>query len=436
MNTAMRARFQGLCTLPAVRDTCRWGSLLLEAGAKDKLFLRASALTYTTVLSIVPFLAVAFSVLKGFGFQNTDFIRDLLLRLAAEREQVVDHIITYINQTNVRTLGVLGVGLLFFTVLSMISTIESALNTIWGVERGRSLGRKITDYLSATLIVPVLMVTAFSLSATLQNNALVQSLLENAVLNVLYVALLKLTPYLMIWLVLLFIYMLLPNTRVRFGVALLGSMITALVWQLAQWAYINFQIGAAKYNAIYGSFAQLPLFLIWVYLSWVIVLLGAELCYVLQNRHVLEAEAKFAVVNPARKVRLGLHALLHIGRGFLKGTPPLPLEELAKCVNVPMLVLRPLLLALAQAGMLVRAEDQEVETYVLGRSPARIRIKDVMDCFLRSESGEQPAPAHPLAALAERELEALDRLVADSGHNRAIEELLHGIDAQEPESGA
>jgi membrane protein len=435
MNTTMRARFHGLCTMPAVQGACRWWSLLLEAGAKDKLFLRASALTYTTVLSIVPFLAVAFSVLKGFGFQNTDFIRDLLLRLAAEREQVVDHIITYINQTNVRTLGVLGVGLLFFTALSMISTIESALNTIWGVERGRSLGRKITDYLSATLIVPVLMVAAFSISATLQNNALVQSLLENAVLNVLYVALLKLTPYVMIWLVLLFIYMLLPNTRVRFGVALLGSMITALVWQLAQWTYINFQIGAAKYNAIYGSFAQLPLFLIWVYLSWVIVLLGAELCFVLQNRRVLEAEAKFAMVSPARKVRLSLHALLHIGRGFLKGAPPLSLDELAKSVHVPVLVLRPLLSALAQAGILVRAEDQEAETYVLGRSPALIRIKDVMDCFLRGESGEQPAPAHPLAALAEQELEAMDRLVADSGHNRAIEELLHEIDAREPAPG-
>ncbi len=428
MNTTMRTRFKGWCEAPGLRELCLWGGLMLEACTRDKLFLRASALTYTTVLSIVPFLAVAFSVLKGFGFQNTDFIRDLLLRLAAEREQVVEYIITYINQTNVRTLGALGVGLLFLTVLSLISTIESALNTIWGVERGRSLGRKITDYLSATLIVPVLMVTAFSLSATLQNNALVQRLLENAVLNVLYVALLKLTPYVMIWLVLLFIYKLLPNTKVRFNVAVLGAMVTGLVWQLAQWAYINFQIGAAKYNAIYGSFAQLPLFLIWVYLSWVIVLLGAELCFVLQNRRSLEAEARFAAVDPARKIRLGLHALLHIGRGFMAGSPPADIEKLAKDAGLPLIVLRPILAVLAEAGMLVRTEDQEAETYVLGRAPARIRIKDVMDTFTRGRAVDPNPWTHPLTTLAERELEALDRLVAESEHNLDLEELLRDMD--------
>ncbi len=431
-NQTIQEHVARLTEFRVTREVLGWGRLMTDAMAKDKIFLRASALTYTTVLSVVPFLAVAFSVLKGFGFQNTDFIRDMLLRVAAGREQVVDYIITYINQTNVRTLGVMGVGLLFLTVLSMISTIESALNTIWGVEKGRGLARKVTDYLSATLIIPVFSVAAFSISATLQNNAIVQKLLENSVFNVMYMTLLKLTPYAMIWLLLLFIYMMLPNTRVRLKSGVIGALVTALIWQLAQWVYITFQVGATKYNAIYGSFAQLPLFLIWVYMSWVILLLGAEFCFILQNRRNLENEAKYRHVNPAQQVRAGLHALLLIARGFEKGDKPMDIEEMATNANVPVIVLRGIMIRMTETGLLVPVEDDDAEAWTLRRTPSAIRIKDVIDCFMRQKTVDLGLGRNPLTGQAETRLEALEDLVRHSEHNQTLDALLSG-EEEKPE---
>jgi len=423
MKTRLKQRLQELSHKPALRPVFRWGPVLLDAVKEDTIFLRASALTYTTVLSIVPFLAVAFSVLKGFGIQNTDFIRDLLLRLAAGREQVVDHIITYINKTNVSTLGAVGVGFLFVTAVMLISNIENTLNSLWGVTRGRSWARKVTDYVSTILIVPIFMVVAMSISATVRNNEFVQALLSHVVLGTLYVVLLKLVPFVLMWAVLTFIYLMLPNTKVRFMPAFLGAVVAGTTWQLAQWAYISFQLGAAKYNAIYGSFAQLPLFLIWVYLSWVIVLLGAEVCYVLQNARSLEIEAKFETVSPAQKVQLALQSLVRIGRAFLDGERPMSIESLAAELRAPVLVLRRILARLVEERMVSRVEA-DTEAYVLQQSPHNIRVKDVIDSFMHEAGRDLPLRQDGIYAPLRRQLEKLEGITASSEHNLSLSTLL------------
>lgn len=401
-----------------------WGRLLVESILDDQLFLRASALTYTTVLSIVPFLAVAFSVLKGFGFQNTDFIRDLLLRVSAGREQVVEHIITYINQTNVRTLGVVGVSFLVVTAVMLISNIENSLNALWGLNKGRSLLRKFTDYLSAIIIIPLATVAAISISATLQNNAVVQGLLEYTVIGALYIVVLKIIPWCIMWGVLLFIYMLLPQAKVRFTPAIVGAVVAGTVWQLAQWAYLTFQIGAAKYNAIYGSFAQLPLFLVWVYMSWVIVLLGAEVSFVLQNGKNLMGEAKFKNVSPGQRVQLSLKALVTVGYAFWEGKKPLSLEDLVEDLGAPLIPLRRIMEEMATQGILVRVDDEEREAWTMARSPETLRMKHVIDAFMYADSKNLPVRDGKAYALVDAQLAALDQLVTGSEHNLTLAQLL------------
>ncbi len=423
MGLELKQKLDELAQKPVLAPVFRWGPVLLSAVKEDNVFLRASALTYTTVLSIVPFLAVAFSVLKGFGIQNTDFMRDLLLRLAAGREQVVDHIITYINKTNVSTLGVMGVGFLFVTAVMLIANIENTLNSLWGVTKGRSWTRKVTDYLSTILIVPILMVLVVSVSATLRNNELVQTLLSHALLGTLYVALLKLVPFVLMWAVLTFIYLMLPNTKVRFMPAFLGAVIAGTTWQLAQWAYISFQVGAAKYNAIYGSFAQLPLFLVWVYLSWVIVLLGAEICFVLQNARSLEIEAKYEKVSPAQNVQLALQALVRIGQGFMDGERPLPVENLASELGAPVVVLRRILGRLADQGMLARV-NEDMEAYVLQQAPQNLRVKHVIDSFMHEQARELPLRHDGIYSALTEQLAKLEALTASSEHNLSLETLL------------
>lgn len=423
MQAALKQRLEKLSEMPVLGVVYRWGLVLVKAIAEDKLFLRASALTYTTVLSIVPFLAVAFSVLKGFGFQNTEFIRDMLLRMAAGREQVVDHIITYINQTNVSTLGVVGVGFLFITAVMLISNIENTLNSLWGVTKGRSWARKVTDYVSTIFIVPVLIVVALSVSATLRNNVVVQTLLSHALIGTLYVVLLKLVPFVLMWIVLTFIYLMLPNTKVRLMPAFLGAVVAGTTWQLAQWAYITFQIGAAKYNAIYGSFAQLPLFLIWVYMSWVIVLLGAEICYVLQNGKDMLSEARFLYVSPAQKVEMALQALVRAGKAFEDGEGPLPVETLAEDLRAPANILRGILARMVEAGMLVQVEE-ESESYVLRQSPRNLYIKDVIDCIMRGRGQELPLRRDGIFEPLQRQLKSLNDVAASSEYNLSLETLL------------
>ncbi|MDO9083629.1 MAG: YihY/virulence factor BrkB family protein, partial [Humidesulfovibrio sp.] len=251
----------------------------------DHCIIRASALTFTTILAIVPLLAVAFSISKGFGLQNADFFRDFLLGVSAGREEVVDKILQYIGNTNVKTLGWLGVGALLFTVFTTVGNVERAFNTIWAVKQDRTSWRKFTDFFSIIVICPLVVLVAASFTVALQKTDLVHAFIANPALEWLERLLLKIMSLALVWVGFTFAYAFIPNTRVKLKAAALGGVVAGSLWQAAQWAYIHWQIGFSKYNAIYGSFAQLPLFLIWLYISWVLVLLGAEISFAAQHLH-------------------------------------------------------------------------------------------------------------------------------------------------------
>ena len=261
---------------------------------EDKCKFRASALTFYSLLSIVPVIAMFFGIAKGFGLQQR--VQNLIKTRLLGQEEITEKIIAFSNSLLENTSGGfiagIGVALLFWMIIKVLSNVESSFNEIWGVKKSRSIGRKFSDYLSIMLVCPILLVMAGSLNVAI--NSQLQLITQKfTILNAigpLVFVLLKLLPYCSVWITFTFIFIFIPNTKVKLKSALIAGIIAGTIFQLTQWVYIVFQIGVAKYGAIYGSFAALPLFLFWLQISWLIVLFGAELSFAHQNVETYEFE--------------------------------------------------------------------------------------------------------------------------------------------------
>jgi len=358
-----------------------WLKLVYASFQSDQCLLRASALTYVTALSIVPFLAVAFSISKGLGFQNTEYIKEFLLKISAGRETVAESIIGYINNTNVSTLGAVGVGVLLVTVFSLLGAIEQSLNTIWGVKSQRTLGRKFSDYLSVTLVAPLLIILATSFTASLQSMTLVQKILSISVFSYIYLTLLQAMPYLLVCLAIFFIYKFMPNARVNTMGCVIGSIFAGVLWQGLQKLFISYQIGVSKYNAIYGSFAQLPLFLVWLYLSWVIVLLGAEICFCWEHYRMGLKESDLGEFNLQSKEAFALAALGLITKGFEQRRGLIETNTLAWELGLPVKLVNRLLYVLSSLGVVARSIQDEREGYTLKICPHSYTVLEFLKAF-------------------------------------------------------
>lgn len=365
----------------------RWVFLSVTGFFENQCLIRAAALTFTTILSIVPLLAVAFSISKGFGIQNTEFVRGLLLRITGDRAEVAERILTYIGNTNVKTLGWLGVITLLVTVFSMVGTVEKAFNTIWGVRRGRSAWRKFTDFFSVILVCPLIIVLSASFTVTLRKSDIIKELLSVSAIGGLESLVLQLVPLFLLWMAFTFAYAFIPNTRVHLSSAATGGFLASILWQSAQWVYINWQIGVNKYNAIYGSFAQLPLLLVWLYISWVVVLLGAEMCHAKQNLNAFTTRRFLGRASAEERQKVALLLLLYVTRRFLAGLAPATYEEAARHLAVPVELVAELTQGLVTAGLAVLSGDDGSNRLVLARTPELIRITDVIESVTRCGPG-------------------------------------------------
>lgn len=395
--------------------------MLVRAFYADQCLLRASALTYSTLLAIVPLFALAFAVLKGFGVQNTlePFLLD---QMAAGSQEIVDKIVTYINNTKVGSLGAIGLVTLIVSVVTLLGNIEEAFNAIWGVRETRSLYRKFSDYLSVIISAPVLLFAAVSVTTTLQSQKVVQWLVGATYFGELLLSLFHLVPYLSIWLALVFLYLFIPNTKVHFRSALIGGLIAGTVWQIAQWGYIHFQVGVSRYNAIYGTLAVLPVFMVWLYASWVIVLFGVEVVYAHQHQRTVLRELHAPVASYAVRERLALALLLEIARAFWSDRPPWSAERLAERLRVPERMVRDLLNLLVDAGW-VAASGAAEPTYLPARELEHIRVGEVVDSVKgHGETTLRDWHEDPLVAgLCAR----IDGTVADTLGDLTFRDLVH-----------
>lgn len=356
--------------------------------------LRAAALTYTTVLSLVPFLAIAFSVLKGLGAQNA--LEPLLQRIAGDSEETISRVIAYVNNTNMKSMGAIGLVMLILTVVSLMGNIEEAFNAVWGVRETRSVQRRFSDYLSVVVVGPVLLLAATSMTSSLQSQWLLQWLIQNTYLGDAILLLFRFLPYLSVWIAMVFLYIYIPNTRIRFASAVTGGVIAGTAWELAQWGYFHFQVGVANYNAIYGTLAAVPVFLVWIYTSWIIVLFGLEIVFAHQHRgHGLFGSGAFRLTATGRE-ELAVALLLQVNLHFQKGGIPPSAQYLADQLNVPLLPLETVSEELERLGFLVATTGSE-SGWLPARDPSEVQVSEVIGA-LRGVSALQAAtPALRLA---------------------------------------
>jgi membrane protein len=379
-------------------------SLVVRDFFKDQCMLQASALTYTTLLSLVPLLALMFAILKGFGVQ--DFLEPLILeRLAVGSDSIVTGIMTYIDNTNFGRLGAVGLVLLLVTALTLLVNIETAFNHIWGVPKNRTLVRCFTDYLSVVVVGPLLLFAAISITTSLRDQELVLRLLATEYLGDAVLVGFALLPFVAMWAAFTFLYIFMTNTQVRFGAALFGGIFGGTLWQLLQWIYVSSQVGVTRYNAIYGTMAALPIFMVWVYLSWLCVLLGLELSHAWQNLRTLRQEAAMGEVSYASREFVALALLLLIAADFYRGVRPRSREALAEELDLPPRLTQRALSDLVRLGFLneVRDETQEGELYQPGREPETLRLAVVVEAL--REDGESC-----LGRLHKKELAVVARL--------------------------
>lgn len=351
---------------------------------KDLSAIRASALTLYTLLSIVPITAMFFGIAKGFGLEAK--LEVWLLTQFPEQQDAMHQIVIFARRTLDGAKGGLvagaGVAFLMYTVLKLIGNIETSFNDIWSIAKPRSWGRKFSDYLSLTLVGPFLLLGASSLNvylATLVSRAAEAAPLAVVVGPVARMAM-QLGPVLLLWILFAFTYAFLPNTKVRVSSAFIGGAVAAILYQVVQSLYIDIQVGVSKANAIYGSFAALPLFLIWLQTSWHIVLMGAEVTHQHQNFETDELADHLPNMRFQAIKRISLGVCAYIADRFIKGETPRTLERIGEDLHIPSRVLADIVRRLLAAGVLVEVATSVAEdpAYQPAADPHRTRPSDII----------------------------------------------------------
>lgn len=359
----------------ALRLPARFVYALTRDLAEGQLTLRAMSLVYTTLLSLVPLLAFSFSVLKGFGVhrQVEPLLYEFLLPLGEQGAQITDQIIAFVENVRGGVLGGIGLALLMFTVISMIQKVEDTFNYIWQVQKSRNLARRFSDYLSVILVGPVLMVTAMGLLATINSSDIMQAIAEVQPFGTLLAVIGRLAPFTLVVVVFAFVYAFVPNIRVRLGAALVGAVLAGAAWTLGGSLFATVIVGSTRYAAIYSSFAIAIFALIWLYLSWLILLLGAQVAFYVQNPRRLRLGRNRLNVTIAQVERLGLGIMQEVARGFRSGARP-GFDVLAKTLDHPARSLEEITSRLEAAGLLAHTEEGH---FVPGRDPQTITLAEV-----------------------------------------------------------
>lgn len=341
--------------------------------------LQAMALAFKTLLSLAPLLAVVFSLLKAFGVHNRlePALAEALAPLGDKGAEITVHLIGFVNKMSAGALGSVGLVTLFITVLSLMGTIEEAFNHIWRVKSPRKLARRFSDYLSAILVGPILVFAAVTITATLQNNAIVQSLLSLQALGAVILFLLRLVPYITLWGAFTFVYMFIPNTHVRLRSAVVGGLVAAVLWQTVGWGFAVFVASSTRYYVIYSSFAILLLFLLWLHIGWLIVLLGAQVAYAHQHIHFYLGDRELLAQTPAGREKLALHLMLLIGKNFYHGRDPLNVAGIAAQLRLPAGIVKEFMVMFADLKLVLPLAEED--TYVLARAPETIGVKEILD---------------------------------------------------------
>ncbi|RIL07120.1 MAG: hypothetical protein DCC71_04370 [Proteobacteria bacterium] len=405
------------------RAALQLGVVVAQGVSRDQLLLRASALTYFAMLSLIPILAVAIGLVGAFGVSE-GLARAVVDRIAVGSPQAGEYILDLVKRVNFRSFGAVGGASLLVTTVLGLSNVEATFNAIWGIERQRSPMRRFSDYLAVLVVAPLLFTAAVSLATSLRSDTFVAQLLEHPLLKQAYELGLGQVPTLLLWLGFSFLYWFLPNTSVRIGPALLGGLVAALLFALAQAIYIGFNVGVARANAIFGSFAALPLLLVWLYVSWTVVLLGCEVAFSAQNLASFRLARVGEEPGPAAREAIGVLVASRVARAFRSGEG-VTAEQAAGDLDVPVRTIRAILADLEAAGIVAARGGEELDSYQLGRAAESVSVREVLEA-LRGRTA-LPSPENPADRVVRGLIEEVDAGIAGALGGRTLADLLRDV---------
>ena len=391
-----------------------------------QLNLRAMSLVYTTLLSVVPLIAFSFSVLKGFGVHNElEKQMYLLLEPLGEKGvEITDKVMQLVHNVNGGVLGGISLAFFIYTAISMVQKVEESFNYVWYVSKPRSFAKRFTEYAVVLLIGPVLIVAALGMLTGLQNQQFVQYLLSNHIVGPLFVATSKLTPYLLVTLVFTFLYIYVPNTRVRLKSAFIGGIAGGFLWASLGLIFAAFVVNSARTQAVYASFAIAIIALIWLYLNWLVLLVGAQLAFYYQNPAYLRIGRREPRLSNAMRERLALNIMFLVGKAFRNPEQRLKVGTLSDALQIPSITLAPVIAGLEDNGLLTSNDNEEL---LPGREMARIRLDEILATVRTGgETGSHRDPrwAGTIDGLCNR----LDDAVSAAVGERTLSDLLNEID--------
>ncbi len=420
---------EDLATAPALRRRLVFALRMVYAIGRDlgegQLTLRAMSLVYTTLLSLVPLLALSFSVLKGFGVHNQ--VRPTLLALLAplgeKGAQITDQVIGFVNNIKVGVLGALGPGLLVYTVITLLQKIEHSFNFVWRVKRARPLAQRFSQYLSVLLTGPLLIFSAMGVTAAFFGSVTVKALIAIEPLGTLFETVATLLPFVFVIAAFGFVYVLMPNTRVRVRSALVGATVAGVLWQTLGWGFAVFVVSSTQYTAIYAGFAIVIFSMIWLYLNWLIMLIGASIaCYHQYPALLAAPRSEFRLSNRVKE-KIALLIATYIGRNYYTNTPAWSLEALAARIGVPVSSVETVLTALQRAGYVTETAD-DPPLYLPSHAFETITVKELLDATRTAEEeASLSAAILPHDAEVERIIMRVDDALAASLHGSSLREL-------------
>jgi len=418
----------------SLKDLSIWKTLLIRQlrivllafrGIRDdKVLLRAPALTFYSIFSIIPAVALALGIAQGFGLEM--YVEQQLRIALAGREEILHWLLeltkSFLSQFDGGTLAFAGLLILLYTITMLLVNMEKSFNEIWQVSKGRPWSRKFTDYFAMMFIAPLFFIMAGV--ATVYLNTQIHTA-SGTLINPLLIILVRMLPYILIWSVLTLLYIVMPNTSVQFSSALIAGIISGTIFQLVQWAYITFQIGATTHNTLYGSFAALPLLLLWMQVSWIVVLFGAELSYANHNVDKYEFEAETKSISHFNKKILSLYILNLLVKNFQKGEAPSTPGGISKILQIPDSLVRSILNDLEAVGLVneTRTDHTKKSAYQPAIDIHIISIKTVLERLDKKGMDVLIAKPSPALDTIKKSLQDFYAILEKSDQNQLLKDL-------------
>jgi membrane protein len=414
----------------------RMFQVLIEDILSGDLRMRAMGLVYVSILSLVPFLAFAFAVLKGFGVQNRlqPLLADMFNPLGDKGPAIAAKIIDFVNNVKAGVLGTLGLVMLLYTVITLVRKVEEAFNHMWRVREPRTLMEGFGHYLSVIMVGPLLFVTALGLTATISSHDAVQHITDWAPVGVLLVAAAKVLPYIFVVGAFTFIYMFVPNTHVQLRAAFTGGLLAGVSWELAGWIFTELTEKSTRLTAIYSGFAILVMFMVWLYTSWIIVLAGAEIAFFVQNPELVRHGLKRNEFGGRTLERVALSVMYLIGRAYEEKHTPWSREQLARRLHLPTDIILTVLDRLQQRGLIIVVREK-IRRYVPAYDMNQMPLREVIMAVRRNPAKKGDPDRHIKAIpQAEEMMRLLDSKANEALGTITLKEYVNQGEAQELET--